>query len=82
MIPSVSFALLCGALAVVLAQLILNRLPRLNHPAFEIPSFLRATEDRFFLIVEARDANFDDVAVTRVLQQLPDQPVAVNDVKR
>ncbi len=54
-VPSVSFAMLCGCLAVHAALLVLNRLPRLNHPAFNIPTFERATQDCYFLAAEIDD---------------------------
>src|SRR5690554_6651844 len=34
--------------------LILNGLPRLYHPLFRVPRFARATDDRFFVLIEAR----------------------------
>lgn len=46
---------LAAALAALLAMLLLNRLPRFHHPAFEAPGFLRASEDRFFLILFHQD---------------------------
>ena len=58
-VPSVSFGTLAGALAVFLITTALSRLPRLNHPAFNIPGFTRATKDRFFVAIEARDDDFD-----------------------
>ncbi|MGU3285644.1 quinol:electron acceptor oxidoreductase subunit ActD [Methylobacterium mesophilicum] len=58
-VPSISFAMMTGCIAIHLALLVLNRLPRLNHPAFNIPGFLRASDDRFFLSAEARDDRFD-----------------------
>jgi hypothetical protein len=81
-VPSFSFAMLAGALAVVTAFLVLNRLPRLNHPAFNIPDFGRATQDRFFLAVEARDERFDPDAVERALGQLLQPPLRVSRVPR
>ncbi len=36
----------------------LARLPRLYFPAFKSARFRRVTDDRFFLIIEARDKNF------------------------
>src|SRR6185437_9997948 len=35
------------------------RLPRLCHPVFNAPDFDRASQDRYFLCVEARDPRFD-----------------------
>lgn len=45
--------------ACILAMLILNRLPKLYHPVFDIERFDLATLDRFFLVVDAADAKFD-----------------------
>ena len=45
--------------ACILAMLILNRLPKLYHPVFDIPRFQLASLDRFFLVVDADDPKFD-----------------------
>ncbi len=55
-VPSLSFSLMTGAVATGLAMLFLNRLPRLNHPAFNIPDFTRVTQDRYFLTVSEAGA--------------------------
>ena len=81
-IPSFSFAMLCGALTVMTAFLVLNRMPRLNHPAFNIPDFGRVTEDRFFVVVEARDQTFDADAVERGLAALQPPPHRISRVPR
>jgi hypothetical protein len=81
-VPSVSFALLIGTLAVLTALAVLNRLPRLNHPAFNIPHFGRSTQDRYFLVVEAWDEGFDPDAVEQALASLPRQPAVVSRVPR
>ncbi len=81
-VPSFSFAMLTGTLCVLLALLILNRLPRLNHPAFNIPDFGRATSDRFFVAIEARDASFDPDRVEHVLAGLALRPHRISRVSR
>lgn len=81
-VPSFSFAMLAGTLAVVAAFLVFNRLPRLNHPAFNIPDFGRVTEDRFFVVVEARHDDFDAEAVERALGALPQPPARISRVPR
>ena len=82
-VPSVSFAALAGALAIYLAMLVTNRLPRLNHPAFNIPNFTRASQDRFFLTIEPKDdAPLDLPAIDAALGGLADRPVAVVKVPR
>jgi len=81
-VPSLSFALMVAAALIVLAMIVLNRLPRLNHPAFNIPDFTRASQDRFYLAVEARDDRFDPAAVTRALEGLASRPLAIHEVSR
>ncbi len=56
--------------SMILAMLLLNRLPRLHHPLFEIPSFHFATADKFFLAILADDAKFDRTQVRRFLNSL------------
>ena len=81
-VPSFSFAMLAGTVFAVVALLVRSRLPRLNHPAFNIPDFGRATSDRFFVAVEANDENFDPGRVERVLAGLAQQPRRVSRVER
>ena len=81
-VPTASFAALSGAVAVVAAAMVLSRLPRLNHPSFNIPNFTRATSDRFFVAVEARDDSFDADRVEAALAELPMQPRRVSRVPR
>jgi hypothetical protein len=69
---------LFAALTGTLAMLLLNGLPRLHHPMFEAANFLRASRDRFFLCVEARDPKFDAGAVTALLSSL--DALAVSEV--
>jgi hypothetical protein len=72
---TVLFAALAGAIGMI----ILNGLPRLNHPAFEIPNFERASIDRFFLCVEASDPKFEPGAVLETLASC--EPLAVSEVR-
>lgn len=81
-IPAFSIATLCAALAVVLLMLFLNRLPRLNHPVFNIDGYERATQDRFFVLVEARDDGFDAAEVERYMASMPDRPLSIQRVLR
>lgn len=50
---------LFSAFAAILGMLALNRLPQPYHPVFRHSQFKRATDDRFFLAIEARDPLFD-----------------------
>lgn len=51
--------ILFSAFGAVLGMLHLNRLPRHNHPVFESERFRRASDDRFFISIEAEDPKFD-----------------------
>ncbi len=70
---------LCASLAGLIGMLALNRLPQPHHPVFNLPEFERASSDRFFLCIEARDPAFDRESTRRFLEGL--QPVSVNEVK-
>ncbi len=52
--------------------------PALYHPVFRIPSFKRASDDGFFLCIEARDRHYSDTATARLLQAF--DPVQVWEV--
>ncbi|MDZ4754763.1 MAG: DUF3341 domain-containing protein [Phycisphaerae bacterium] len=49
---------LLAALTAVFGMFLLNGLPRLYHPLFRSPRFARVTNDRFFVVIEARDPRF------------------------
>ncbi len=56
------------ALTGVFGMLILNGLPTLYHPMFNVQGFERSSQDRFFLTIEARDKNFDFDQTTAFLR--------------
>jgi len=58
----------------------LNGMPRLHHPLFKSRRFRRATQDRFFIVIEADDPRFDDVETRAFLESLGGLSIeAVND---
>jgi hypothetical protein len=59
-----------GALGAIFGFLALARLPRHHHPLFESATFERASDDRFYLSVEARDGKFDRRATLALLAEL------------
>ena len=49
-------------------MLALNRLPRHHHPVFESKRFELCSDDRFFIAIETRDANFDQDETPALLE--------------
>jgi hypothetical protein len=72
-------AILGAAAAAVLGMLFMNGLPRPHHPLFNVPDFARASQDGFFLAVEATDPRFD-LRKTRVVLQAAGA-LSVSEVK-
>jgi hypothetical protein len=69
---------LVAAFAALLGMLFLNGLPRPHHPVFNVSRFDRASQDRFFLCIEAIDPKFDRVGTERFLSEL--HPTEVMEV--
>jgi len=61
---------LFAAAATVLGMLHLTRLPRHHHPLFRSRAFERATDDKFFVSVEAADPRFDAAQTEALLREL------------
>lgn len=70
---------LVAALSALLGMLALNGLPHPYHPVFNVPRFALASQDRFFLCIEASDPRFDRVATRGFLESL--SPREVSDVE-
>jgi hypothetical protein len=64
----------------VLGMLALNGLPMPYHPLFAVPQFRFASRDRFFLVILARDPQFDRQAVGSFLAEL--HPKSIEEVLR
>ena len=59
-----------GALGAIFGFLGLARLPQHHHPLFSSERFERATDDAFFISIEARDPRFDREKTRSFLEQL------------
>ncbi|MDA0206922.1 MAG: DUF3341 domain-containing protein [Acidobacteria bacterium] len=71
--------ILLSAFTAVFGMFGLNGLPLPNHPMFNLPSFLRASQDRFFLVVESDDPKFEPSKVSAFLETL--NPLEVREVE-
>ena len=69
---------LTSSLVGLFGLLMLCKLPQPYHPVFNAPGFERASRDRFFLCIEARDPKFDLERTRAFLQTL--QPLSVVEV--
>jgi len=71
---------LIASVSAFLGVFILNRLPEPHHPVFNVPEFERASNDRFFLCIEADDPKFEINETQRFLENL--KPLKVTEVER
>jgi hypothetical protein len=76
---TVELAILGAALATVIGMLLLNGLPKLIHPLFNVLRFKVVTRDRFFLCIKANDPQFDNIETRHFLECLG--PVNVHRVE-
>jgi len=67
-----------AALTAFVGMWALNELPQPYHPVFNVPEFVRASTDRFFLCIESGDPRFDREATWTFLEGL--RPVGVSEV--
>lgn len=67
-----------AAFTAAISMVVLNGLPMLYHPVFNVPRFERASQDAFFLCIEARDPLFDRGQAAQFLRSLG--PVQVSEV--
>src|SRR5215475_6949061 len=62
--------ILLGAFGAFLGNLLMNRLPQPYHPAFNIPSFARASQDRFFVCIKSDDPIYSETRTRAFLEGL------------
>jgi hypothetical protein len=63
--------ILLAAATAVVGMLLGNRLPQPYHPVFNIPRFDLASQERFYLVIEAEDERFDLERTRQFFDQLP-----------
>lgn len=77
---------LLSAFGALFGMLHLNKLPRHHHPVFESETFRSASDDKFFISIEAEDPKFDLAETKSVLEgthpetlELVEEPVDDED---
>jgi hypothetical protein len=70
MLITFELAVLFSVSAAIFGMLLLNRLPRLHHPVFDIREFHLAGSEKFFLIIFGNDKRFDADATADFLRGL------------
>lgn len=79
MIPiTFELGILFAAFTAAIAMVVLNGLPQPYHPVFNTPRFERASQDSFFLCIEATDPLFDRSQTSAFLRTLG--PAQVSEV--
>jgi hypothetical protein len=66
-VPSYELTILFAALTAAIGMIMLNGLPQPYHPVFNVERFSMASSDKFFLVIESRDAKFDAAAAATFL---------------
>jgi len=62
--------IILSAIMSIVGMTTLSLLPRLHHPLWEWDAFERATNDKFFVVIEANDPKFNEKATAEFLKQL------------
>jgi len=69
--PAFETTILFASFGAVFGMLALNGFPRPYHPVFNIAEFAKsASNDRFYLVIEAKDPQFDAVKTAELLKSL------------
>jgi hypothetical protein len=62
--------ILLGTFGAFFGQFLMNGLPRLHHPVFNADVFVRASDDGFFVVIEARDPQYNETGTRAQLEAL------------
>ena len=77
--PAFETTILFAAFAALIGMLALNGLPQPYHPVFNAPRFQLASQDRFFLLIEAKDPKFEMGRTRAFLESLKAREVVAID---
>src|SRR5665213_362127 len=67
---SYELTILFTAFATISGMFLLNKLPMHYHPVMKAPQFVRAMDDRFYIVIEANDPKFNPAQTRALLAQI------------
>jgi hypothetical protein len=70
---------LFSAFTAVFGMLLLNKLPMLYNPLFKLANFRRATDDRFFIVLDAGDPKYEEAKSIELLKST--KPLKIDTVE-
>jgi len=73
---SYELTILFTAFATIIGMFVMNGLPMHYHPVQKAPQFVRALDDRFFIVIEAADPQFNPAATRALLERVGGQDIA------
>ena len=76
---SYELTILFSAFATIFGMFFLNGLPMHYHPVMKAPQFVRATDDRLYIVIEARDPKFNPAQTRALLEQAGGKDIAELD---
>jgi len=75
-IVTFELTILFGGISSAVGMLALNGLPMPYHPVFNVAEFAKATENKFFLVVESSDPRYDAAGTRSFLSGLAPRMIA------
>ncbi len=72
---SYELTILLAAFGTIIGMFLLNRLPMHYHPAMKHEAVARASDDRFYIIIESTDPRFEVKTATTMLKEIGGQNV-------
>ncbi len=71
--------ILCAAFGTFFGMFIMNNLPRHNHPVFEYKDFGKSSDDKFMIVIETSDPEFDEGKTKTFLEEIGGTEVTLID---
>jgi hypothetical protein len=66
---SYELTILLAAFGTLFGMFFLNRLPRLYHPLLKNKTFIRASDDRFYVVIETTDPRYSQAQTRQLLEK-------------